>query len=86
MVLEPAALADLLAFLVFRADARQADEGRSFFSKKGGGNRDRRAGARREGDDLFGPGAPAGADAGVRRGGLAAQAHVLGAERRAGRI
>jgi predicted Zn-dependent protease len=39
VVLEPAALADLLAFLVFAADARQADEGRSFFSKKGGGNR-----------------------------------------------
>ena len=39
VVLEPAALGDLLAFLVFSADARQADEGRSFFSKKGGGNR-----------------------------------------------
>ena len=32
-------MADLLAFLVFSADARQSDEGRSFFSKKGGGNR-----------------------------------------------
>jgi predicted Zn-dependent protease len=39
VVLEPAALADLLAFMLFSADARQADEGRSFFSKKGGGNR-----------------------------------------------
>lgn len=39
VVLEPAAMADLLAFLVFSANARQADEGRSFFSKKGGGNR-----------------------------------------------
>ncbi len=39
VVLEPAAVADLLAFMVFSADARQADEGRSFFSKKGGGNR-----------------------------------------------
>jgi predicted Zn-dependent protease len=39
VVLEPAALADLLAYMVFSADARQADEGRSFFSKKGGGNR-----------------------------------------------
>jgi len=39
VVLEPAALGDLLAFLIFGADARQADEGRSFFSKKGGGNR-----------------------------------------------
>jgi predicted Zn-dependent protease len=39
VVLEPAALADLLVFMLFSADARQADEGRSFFSKKGGGNR-----------------------------------------------
>jgi predicted Zn-dependent protease len=39
VVLEPAALADLVAFMMFSADARQADEGRSFFSKKGGGNR-----------------------------------------------
>jgi predicted Zn-dependent protease len=39
VVLEPAAVADLLAYLLFSANARQADEGRSFFSKKGGGNR-----------------------------------------------
>ncbi len=39
VVLEPAAVADLLAYFIFNADARQADEGRSFFSKKGGGNR-----------------------------------------------
>ncbi len=39
VVLEPAAMADLLAFMLFSGDARQADEGRSFFSKKGGGNR-----------------------------------------------
>lgn len=39
VVLEPAAVADLLAFFAFSANARQADEGRSFFSKKGGGNR-----------------------------------------------
>ena len=39
VVLEPAALADLIVFMIFSADARQADEGRSFFSKKGGGNR-----------------------------------------------
>jgi predicted Zn-dependent protease len=39
VVLEPAAVADLLAYFSFSADARQADEGRSFFSKKGGGNR-----------------------------------------------
>jgi predicted Zn-dependent protease len=39
VVLEPAALADLLVSLAFAADARQADEGRSFFAKKGGGTR-----------------------------------------------
>ena len=39
VVLEPAAMADLIANLVFSADARQSDEGRSFFSKKGGGTR-----------------------------------------------
>ena len=39
VVLEPAAMADLLAYMIFSADARQADEGRSYFSKKGGGNR-----------------------------------------------
>ena len=39
VVLEPAAFADILVNLIFAADARQADEGRSFFSKKGGGNR-----------------------------------------------
>jgi predicted Zn-dependent protease len=39
VVLEPAALADLIVVMLFAADARQADEGRSFYSKKGGGNR-----------------------------------------------
>jgi predicted Zn-dependent protease len=39
VVLEPAALGDLIAFMLFSANARPADEGRSFFSKKGGGNR-----------------------------------------------
>jgi predicted Zn-dependent protease len=39
VVLEPAALADLIVNLVFAADARQTDEGRSFFAKKGGGTR-----------------------------------------------
>jgi predicted Zn-dependent protease len=39
VVLEPAAMADIVANLAFAADARQADEGRSFFSKKGGGTR-----------------------------------------------
>jgi len=39
VVLEPAALADLIVNLAFSANARPADEGRSFFSKKGGGTR-----------------------------------------------
>lgn len=39
VVLEPAAMADLIVNLIFAADARQSDEGRSFFSKKGGGTR-----------------------------------------------
>ncbi|HTV00062.1 MAG TPA: TldD/PmbA family protein [Luteitalea sp.] len=39
VVLEPAAMADMVAFMLFSANARQADEGRSFFAKKGGGNR-----------------------------------------------
>jgi len=39
VILEPAAMADIIANLAFAADARQTDEGRSFFAKKGGGNR-----------------------------------------------
>ena len=39
VVLEPAAVADLVAFMMFYFDARSADEGRSFLTKKGGGNR-----------------------------------------------
>ena len=39
VILEPAATSDLLAFMFNGFDARQADEGRSFLSKKGGGNR-----------------------------------------------
>jgi predicted Zn-dependent protease len=39
VVLEPAAMADIVANLAFAGDARQADEGRSFFSKKGAGTR-----------------------------------------------
>ncbi len=39
VVLEPAAVADMVAFMLFSATARQADEGRSFFARKGGGNR-----------------------------------------------
>jgi predicted Zn-dependent protease len=40
VILEPQAVADLIRMLSFYSwDARQADEGRSPFSKKGGGNR-----------------------------------------------
>jgi predicted Zn-dependent protease len=35
VVLEPAAVADLLGFLIDALDARAADQGRSFFSQKG---------------------------------------------------
>ena len=56
-------MADLLAlFDRSPADARQADEGRSFFSKKGGGNRVGEQSARREGAHLLGSRASAGAD------------------------
>ena len=36
VVLEPAALGDLLAFLIFSADARQADEGELLLEERGG--------------------------------------------------
>jgi predicted Zn-dependent protease len=40
VILEPEAVSGLLTFMLFTGfDARQADEGRSFMSKKGGGNR-----------------------------------------------
>jgi predicted Zn-dependent protease len=39
VVLEPAAVGDLVGFLTGSLDARRADEGRSFFSRPGGGNR-----------------------------------------------
>ncbi len=39
VVLEPAASAGMISFMMFGFDARQADEGRSFLTKKGGGNR-----------------------------------------------
>ncbi|QGZ40776.1 putative Zn-dependent protease [Pseudoduganella flava] len=39
VVLEPAASSDMLNFMFNAFDARQADEGRSFLAKKGGGNR-----------------------------------------------
>ena len=39
VILEPAAAAGLITTMMFAFDARQADEGRSFLAKKGGGNR-----------------------------------------------
>ncbi len=39
VVLEPTAVANLLGLMVFAMQARAADEGRSFFSKQGGGNK-----------------------------------------------
>jgi predicted Zn-dependent protease len=39
VILEPAAVADLLGFLTFSLNARTADEGRGFLSKPGGGTR-----------------------------------------------
>lgn len=38
VILEPAALSGMLLFLAFSFGARAADEGRSFLSKRGGGN------------------------------------------------
>jgi predicted Zn-dependent protease len=39
VVLEPAAAADMIAYCTYFMGARGADEGRSFFSKPGGGNK-----------------------------------------------
>jgi predicted Zn-dependent protease len=39
VVLEPTAAGNLVSLLAFSLNARNADEGRSFFSKRGGGNR-----------------------------------------------
>ncbi len=39
VVLEPTAAGNLLSLLAFAMNARAADEGRSFFAKRGGGNR-----------------------------------------------
>lgn len=47
VILEPEAVNDLLRFVTWSLDARQADEGRSFFSRPGGGNK--------LGETLFGP-------------------------------
>ncbi len=58
VVLEPQAVADLLQFLTRSLSARAADEGRSYFSKSGGGNR--------IGERLFHPSVTLRSDAGDR--------------------
>jgi predicted Zn-dependent protease len=47
VILEPAAAAGLISFMMNFFDARSADEGRSFLSKAGGGNK--------TGEQVFGP-------------------------------
>ena len=42
VILEPQAVGDLVQLLAFALDARAADEGRSAFSKQGGGNKSAR--------------------------------------------
>jgi predicted Zn-dependent protease len=39
VILEPSAVSDLVGFMLWFMNARAADEGRSFFSRTGGGNR-----------------------------------------------
>jgi len=39
VILEPQAVAEFLAYAVWNMDARRADEGRSFYARKGGGNK-----------------------------------------------
>jgi len=39
VILEPSAVCDFVGFMLWHMNARIADEGRSFFSKKGGGNK-----------------------------------------------
>jgi len=39
VILEPTAVGNLVSLMAFSLNARQADEGRSFFSKQGGGNK-----------------------------------------------
>ena len=39
VILEPTAVNNIVQLMTFAFDARQADEGRSFFSKQGGGNK-----------------------------------------------
>lgn len=64
VVLEPTAVGNLVQLMAFATNARQADEGRSFFSKPGGGNKiglkdvDERVTLRSDPQDTLAPGVP----------------------------
>ena len=64
VVLEPTAVGNLVQLMAFATNARQADEGRSFFSKPGGGNKiglkvvDERVTLRSDPQDSVAPGVP----------------------------
>ena len=64
VVLEPTAVGNLVQLMAFATNARQADEGRSFFTKPGGGNKiglkvvDERVSLRSDPQDPLAPGVP----------------------------
>ena len=64
VVLEPTAVGNLVQLMAFATNARQADEGRSFFSKPGGGTKiglkvvDERISLRSDPRDTLAPGVP----------------------------
>lgn len=64
VVLEPTAVGNLVQLMAFATNARQADEGRSFFSKPGGGTKiglkvvDDRVSLRSDPQDALAPGVP----------------------------
>ena len=64
VVLEPTAVGNLVQLIAFATNARQADEGRSFFTKPGGGNKiglkvvDERVSLRSNPQDALAPGVP----------------------------
>ncbi len=66
-LLPPSAVADLLVYLYWTAVAREADDGRTVFSRKGGGTR---VGERLADAPLADLERPGGAGAGVRPGGV----------------
>jgi predicted Zn-dependent protease len=64
VVLEPTAVGNLVQLMAFATNARQADEGRSFFAKQGGGNKiglkvvDERVSLLSDPQDMLAPGVP----------------------------